>query len=141
MTLQQQIRDRHLTARKAQDAFTLGELSLVLSEITNREKGTTRTEITDEVITAILKKRIEGHRELIAVKQGANRDTTPEENAIALLQGFLPAELSREELEAIVLEITGGPKDIKQMKQVSAQLKDRGLAFDNRMLAEILKGG
>lgn len=139
MNLLQQVKNQHLAARKAQDTLAIGELSLVLSEITNREKGAVKTEITDDVVISILKKRIEGHRELIEIKKSSNRDTSPEEGAIALLQKLLPAELSREELETAVAEIAGDVRDIKQMKQISTQLKERGLLFDNRMLAEILK--
>ncbi|HEY9629505.1 MAG TPA: GatB/YqeY domain-containing protein, partial [Coleofasciculaceae cyanobacterium] len=124
-------------SRKARDSQAVGILSITISDIQAAEKR--NVVITDDVVISLIKKQLESLAELQQAKKRVGRDIQEEETAQQLLQTFLPQELSREQLEAEVSALVGDKRDIKQMKQVSADLKSKGLAFDNKILAEILK--
>jgi uncharacterized protein YqeY len=132
-----EIREAYNRSRKARDSQAVGILSITISDIQAAEKR--NVVITDDVVISLIKKQLESLAELQQAKKRVGRDIQEEETAQQLLQTFLPQELSREQLEAEVSALVGDKRDIKQMKQVSADLKSKGLAFDNKILAEILK--
>lgn len=140
MAILDQIKAQHLASRKARDAVATGVLSVVLSEIQVREKAKAAGDITDDVVIAIIKKQIESTSELLEAKRQAHRSTAEEEKSLEVLQSLLPSELSREELEAEITAIVGNQRDVKLIKPVITQLKAKGLAFDNKMLSDIMKG-
>lgn len=140
MAILDQVKAQHLASRKAKDAVAIGVLSVVLSEIQVREKAKEASAITDDVVIAVIKKQIESTSELLAAKRKANRSTAEEEKSLEVLKRLLPSELSREALEAEITAIVGEQRDVKLIKSVISQLKAKQLAFDNKMLSEIMRG-
>lgn len=140
MAILDQIKAQHLASRKAKDTIATGVLSVVLSEVQVREKAKEAGAITDDVVVAVIKKQIESTSELLDAKRKANRLTEEEEKSLEVLKSLLPSELSREELEAEITAIVGQQRDVKLIKPVMTQLKAKGLAFDNKMLSDIMRG-
>lgn len=140
MTILDQVKAQHLASRKAKDAVATGVLSVVLSEVQVREKAKAAGAVTDDVVIGIIKKQIESTSELLEAKRQANRSIEEEERSLEVLRELLPSELSREELEAEVTAIVGNQRDVKLIKSVISQLKAKQLAFDNKMLSDIMKG-
>lgn len=141
MSLLDHVKAQHLASRKAKDAVATGVLSIVLSEVQVREKAKEAGAITDEVVVSVIKKQIESTKELLEAKRKANRPINEEERSLEILRALLPSELSRAELEAEITELVGNQRDVKLIKPLMTQLKAKGLAFDNKMLSDIMKGG
>ena len=81
-------------------------------------------EITDEAAVAILQKMVKQRKESAAIYASQNRSdlAEPELEQIKVIQQFLPAQLTDEELTAILQEIIAetGAASIKEMGKVMA---------------------
>lgn len=130
-------------AMKAGDKRRLSTLRLVNAAIKDRdiaarvdEKGraTGRDKIDDNEILALLQKMIKQRRESIETyAQGGRLDLVEqEEGEIAVIEEFLPQQMSDEEtraaVEALVAEL--GATGLKDMGRTMAALKER---FTGRM--------
>jgi uncharacterized protein len=120
-------------AMKAHDAPTVSTLRMVLSSLKNRDiaardKGN-NSGIDDAEIGQMLQGMIKQRRESMALyEQGKRPELAAQEAAeIAIIEGFLPKQLSDAELDAAVkaaIAATGaaGPKD---MGRVMAVLREK----------------
>lgn len=138
MTLIERIDDELKAAMKSGDTATLGTLRLVRSALKNKEIELGHV-LTDTEVLAVLKKEVKQRRE--SVEQftvGGRTELAEKESAeIALLEQYLPAELSDDELTAIVDEAitaTGAttPADTGKVMGV-AMGKVAGRADGNRV--------
>ncbi len=98
-------------------------------------------EETTEVIFAEVKKRKEA---LLLFEKGERNDLAEKEKKeVAILQKYLPEQLSREEIEGLVKEVVAkvGAKEMKDMGRVMAELmpKLKGKA-DGSSVSKIIKG-
>jgi uncharacterized protein YqeY len=132
-------------ALKAGQPERVSVIRLLLAAIKNRQidKGKsnplTETEVLEIVITASKQRR-----EAIALyQQGGRQDLVEKETReLQILAGFLPAQVTSEEMEAKItegLQVTGatGPKDMgKLMKWLMPQLSGR---VDGALLSERVK--
>ena len=129
MSLKDQITEDMKTAMRAKDAARLGTIRLLLAAIKQREVDE-RIVLDDAAVVAIVDKSIKQRKDSIAAFQGAGRtDLVEIETAeLALLQAYLPARLSGNEISAAVAAIVAslgasGPGDMgKVMAAVKAQL-------------------
>ena len=129
MSLKDQITDDMKTAMRAKDAARLGTIRLLLAAVKQREVDE-RIVLDDAAVVAIVDKSIKQRKDSIAAFQGAGRtDLVDQETAeLAVLQGYLPARLSADEISAAVATIVtslgaSGPGDMgKVMAAVKAQL-------------------
>ena len=129
MSLKDQITEDMKTAMRAKDAARLGTIRLLLAAIKQREVDE-RIVLDDAAVVAIVDKSIKQRKDSIAAFQGAGRtDLVDQETAeLAVLQGYLPARLSADEISAAVATIVtslgaSGPGDMgKVMAAVKAQL-------------------
>ena len=129
MTLKDQITDDMKTAMRAKDALRLGTIRMLLAAIKQREVDE-RIVLDDAAVVAIVDKSIKQRKDSIAAFKGAGRsDLVDQETAeLAVLQGYLPARLSADEISAAVAAIVtnlgaSGPGDMgKVMAAVKAQL-------------------
>ena len=87
---------------KAQDAVKRDTLRLALSAVHNDEVAK-RRELTDEETTAVLTKQAKMRREAIeAYVKGGREDLASKERAeLAVIEGYLPQQLPREEIESL----------------------------------------
>lgn len=103
MDLKQKIQEQIKVAMKSQQSVVLGALRMLLSEIKKREidkKGALEEAEILRTISTLIKQRQESSE---AFEKGGRPEMAAQERAeIAALEGFLPAQLSSEELGKIV---------------------------------------
>ena len=129
MSLKDQITDDMKTAMRAKDALRLGTIRMLLAAVKQREVDE-RIVLDDAAVVAIVDKSIKQRKDSIAAFQGAGRtDLVDQESAeLLVLQGYLPARLSADEITAAVAAIVAnlganGPGEMgKVMAAVKAQL-------------------
>ena len=137
-------------AMKAHDTETLGTLRTLHSDIKNEamKSGATPAQITesitDEMCVDVLARSVKQKQEAIEIlKKGGFMDKIPaEESCIALYRKYMPAEMSEDEVKALIAEIktaTGAasPKDMgKIMKEISPKVKGR---FDAKRASALVQ--
>ena len=145
-----QILDDIKTAMKAHDAETLGTLRTLHSDIKNEamKSGATPAQITESITDAmcidVLAKSVKQKQESIEIlKKGGFLDKIPAEEAvIAISRKYMPAEMTEDEVKALIAEIkaaTGAssPKDMgKIMKELSPKVKGR---FDAKRASALVQ--
>ena len=122
LAIAEQIKSDVATALKAGDRERVGALRLVLSELQKAQKDGDADE------QAVLRRERKRRRESEAAYRDAGREdlATTEAYEAGVIEAYLPAELSDEELDALVTRAvadTGaqGPRDMgKVIKQVMA---------------------
>ena len=149
MTLQTQLRDALTEAMKSGDVQRKSTLRMVLAAIKNAEieaKG----ELDDGKVLGILSKEVKARQETIEGAQQANRPDliSKAELEISILNEFLPAPLSEEELRVVVKEAIdeAGASSMADMGRVMGVLmpKIQGRADGkeaNQIVRELLGAG
>jgi hypothetical protein len=129
MALKDQITDDMKAAMRAKDSARLGTIRLLLAAIKQREVDE-RIVLDDAAIVGVVDKLIKQRKDSITAFQAAGRtDLVDQESAeLAVLQAYLPARMSADEIAAAVGQIVAdlgaaGPGDMgKVMGAVKAQL-------------------
>jgi uncharacterized protein YqeY len=129
MSLKDQITEDMKTAMRAKEADRLSTIRLLLAAIKQREVDE-RITLDDAAIVGVVDKLIKQRKDSITAFQAAGRtDLVDKESAeLAVLQGYLPARMSADEVAAAIARIvteTGatGPADMgKVMGAAKAQL-------------------
>jgi uncharacterized protein len=129
MLLKDQITEDMKTAMRAKDSERLGTIRLLLSAIKQKEVDE-RVVLDDTMVVAIVDKLIKQRKDSIEAFEKAERKDLADKEAseMVVLQAYLPARLSAEEVtaavKAIVVELgASGPGDMgKVMGAVKAQL-------------------
>lgn len=142
-TLKDRIQDDMKAAMRAKEAERLGTIRMLLAAMKQREVDE-RIVLDDAAVVGIVDKLIKQRKDSIAAFQQAGRtDLVEKETAeVAVLQAYLPARLSAEEVQAAVGAIVArigasGPGDMgrvmaaakaelagkAEMAQVSAAVK------------------
>lgn len=125
-TIKAQIHDAMKAAMRAHEKERLGAIRLIQADI-KRIEVDERIEVDDERMLVILDRMLKQRRDSIAQYEAANRPelAAVEAAEIAVIQSFLPAQLSAEELgqliDAAVSE--SGATSMKDMGKVMAILK------------------
>jgi uncharacterized protein YqeY len=121
-----------VTAMKGGDKAATGTIRLIQSAIKNRdiELRTSSAEPDDDaLVTDVLQKMIKQRRESVELYRKGNREelAAAEEAEIAVIERFLPRQLSDEEasaaIQAIIVET--GASSMKDMGRVMAEVKAR----------------
>jgi len=121
-----------IAAMKGGDKETTATLRLVSAAIKNRdiEARTGSAPVDDDqLVTEVLQKMIKQRRESAEVyRKGGREDrAAAEESEIAVIERFLPKQMSDEEARAAVAAIIAetGASSIKDMGKVMAEVKAR----------------
>lgn len=144
MSLREQITQDIKAAMKAKEMDKLNALRLVQSAFKNREIELRPNPMSEEEYMVVLKRLVKQRKESIEQYKAANRQDLVDAEAkeLALLETYLPAQMSREQMEQIVDEVikSTGATSVKEMGAVmkAAQTKTAGQA-DNKVLSEIIK--
>lgn len=96
MSLIEKIRAEQLEARKSRDTIRAALLTTLLGEVGLVAKNAGRTDATDEEVIATVKKFIKNNE---SIGEGIRHVTHDAE--LHILDGYLPQQLSREELVAL----------------------------------------
>ena len=131
-------------AMKGGDKTRLGTLRLISAAVKQFEVDQ-REELDDERAVELLTRMCKQRRESIAQYEGAGRDdlATREADELALIQGYLPAQLTDEEIStavsaAIAKAGASSPRDMgKVMGILGAELKGRA---DMGRVSALVKG-
>ncbi|HEY9097590.1 MAG TPA: GatB/YqeY domain-containing protein [Thiobacillus sp.] len=115
-------------ALRARDTARLGTIRLLLAAIKQKEIDE-RIELDDAAVSVIVEKLIKQRKDSITQFQAAGRDdlVTIEQTELAILQDYLPEQLSAAEVEAAVIAaITeSGAASAKDMGKVMGLVKPR----------------
>ena len=137
--LKETLRNDLNAARKERDKLRTTVLTTFLSEIRNREIELGR-EASDEDVQPLLVTAIKRRREAAEQMRAGGREelAAKEEQESAMLQAYLPPQLSEEEVRAAVRDaIGGGAADLGAvMKAVMPRAKGR---FDGRELNRVVR--
>lgn len=133
-------------AMRAKDSLRRGTIRMIRSAIKYVEIDLQR-EATDEEIVEIIGREVKRRKEAIDLfRQGNREDLVKERQAeIAILEEYLPEQLSEQEIETVLREIVAdldvqGPDQLGPvMREAMQRLKGRADgALVNRMAREIL---
>ena len=121
-----------IAAMKGGDKDTTGTLRLVQAAIKNRDielRTSDKAPEDDVLITEVLQKMVKQRRESAEIYRANGRDdrAATEEAEIAVIERFLPKQLSDAEADAAVRELIAetGASSMKDMGRVMALLKER----------------
>ena len=128
MTLKERITEDMKTAMRAKDGARLGAIRFLQAAIKQKEVDE-RVQVDDAAVLAIIEKLIKQRKDSIQqFQQAARSDLVEKEQAeLALLQSYLPQQMSDAELEqAITAAIAeSGASGPQGMGKVMAALKPR----------------
>ena len=126
MTLKDRITEDMKTAMRAGEKERLATIRLALAAIKQREVDE-RIVLDDSQLLAIVEKMIKQRKEAITQFEAGNRaDLVAKEQAeIAMLQAYLPAQMSDAEIDALIAEAIAatGATSIKDMGKVMGAVK------------------
>ncbi|HRN74380.1 GatB/YqeY domain-containing protein [Ottowia sp.] len=127
MSLKEQITEDMKAAMRARDSERLGTIRLLQAAMKQREVDE-RITLDDAAVIAIVDKLIKQRRDSItAFSQAGRQDLVDQESAeLKVLEAYLPARLSAEEIAAEVKRIVselgaGGPGDMGKVMGVVKQ--------------------
>ena len=128
MALKDRITEDMKTAMRAADKERLGTVRLLLAAIKQREVDE-RITLDDGQVLAVIEKMIKQRREAIGqFESGGRSDLVAKETAeIGVLQGYLPAQLTTAEVDALITEAIAatGAASIKDMGKVMGFVKPK----------------
>jgi uncharacterized protein YqeY len=142
MSILEQIRADQLTARKAKDALSASLLTTLIGEatkITDEDFKKGQTAVTDEKVIATLKKFLKNAQDTkLALGDDPRAETT--EREIALLNNYLPQQMSEADLAKVIAEFRAATPDAN-MGSIMAHLKANyaGL-YDGKVASQLAKG-
>lgn len=129
--LRDQLTDDLKVALKAKDTRRIATLRLIIAAIKDRDiylRGEKKEPVDDAGIIEILSKMIKQRNESIkAYEEGGRLELAEQEREeIAIIEGFLPPQLSDAELEAVCREAVSelDAQSLKDMGRVMAQLRE-----------------
>lgn len=145
MNLSEQIMTEMKVAMKAKDQATLRGLRAIKAALLllNTQEGNKDVTEADEL--AVLTKMAKQRRDSIAIYQEQGREDLQkiEEEELAVIQKFLPEQMSEDAVRKVVEEIIAqtGASSMKDMGKVMgmANGKLKGKA-DGKLIADIVKG-
>lgn len=128
----EQINQDLTQAMKNKDAETTSALRMLIAALRNKEitlRKDGQAELSEEQVLEAISSEIKKRRDsVLAYNQGGRQDLADKENSeIKILEKYLPEQISDEELEKIVREITSSGADNfgKIMGLVMARVKGR----------------
>ena len=128
---------------KAEGKLALTVIRMARAHIRQAEIDNGHVELTDDQVIAVLRKEVKQRKETLAELADSSRDDLIEQtNAeIAVLQKYLPAELSEEEIRKVVQEIVDAmdpeQRNMGSMMQAAmAQLKGKA---DGKVISAIVR--
>ena len=142
--LEEKIGKDYVQAMKDRDAIRSSTLSFLRAQMKNVMIEKKADRLKDEEVVTVIKKQIKQRQDSIAqYEQGGRKDLVDKESVeLAILKGYLPEEMSQQELEGIVTAAVreagaSSMKDMgKVMKIVAGKVQGRA---DNKLVSELVK--
>lgn len=122
MALEQDVMEKMKTAMKAKDTVALASLRSIKSEILKLKTSGSRNEITEADELKLVQKLIKQRKDSAQLYKEQNREDLAKEelDQVAILEEFLPQQLSEEDIKTHVVKIINevGAADMKDMGKV-----------------------
>lgn len=143
MSLLEQIKEKQLIARKAQDDIAKSLLTTLVAEASVPGKNNGNRESTDEEVIAVIKKFIKGVNETIEALKFYSDGRGPRAHLEKeILESFLPKQLTEDELREIIggIIVGLGEKNPKLMGKVLSLVKEKyNGQYDGSIAAKLTK--
>ncbi|MBU6141747.1 GatB/YqeY domain-containing protein [Patescibacteria group bacterium] len=141
--MQEKIMSDLKEAMKAGNADKVGLLRMLNSALKNKaiEKGKDAQLTADDEMQVLLREAKKRKESIEAFMTGGRADLADKEKVeLAIIEGYLPKQMSREEAAALVEKILAGVADKSNtglvMKAVMAEMKGKA---DGKMVSELVK--
>ena len=143
MSLKEKLQEDLKSSMKNKDTVKKSVVTLIRAAIKQHEVDN-RVELADDAIIDIISKQLKQRKDSLAEFVKANRDDLVEEtkSEIQVLEGYLPQQLSEEELEKIVIETIAevGAISMKDMGKIMTAIKPKTAGrADGRKINELVK--
>ena len=143
MSLKEKLQEDLKSSMKNKDTIKKSVVTLIRAAIKQYEVDN-RVELADDAIIDIISKQLKQRKDSLAEFEKANRDDLIEEtkSEIQVLEGYLPQQLSEEELEKIVIETIAevGATSMKDMGKIMSTIKPKTAGrADGRIINELVK--
>ena len=131
-------------AMVAKDSLKVNTIRFLQAAIKNKEIDSRPNPITVDDVMAVIKKLVKQRKESIEQFQAAARQDLADQEAAELkvLEAYLPAQLSREEIEKVVADVITAVNatSIKDMGAIMKEVvaRTQGTA-DNKIVSELIK--
>jgi hypothetical protein len=126
MSLKDRITEDMKAAMRSGEKERLGVIRMITAAIKQREVDE-RITLDDAQVLSVLEKMIKQRKESLVHFQAGNRQDLVQKEAseITLLQGYLPAQLSETEIDALIADAVAatGASSIKDMGKVMSLIK------------------
>ncbi|WP_020592539.1 GatB/YqeY domain-containing protein [Kiloniella laminariae] len=130
--LRNSLNDALKEAMRSKDKLAISTLRLILAALKDRDiaaRGEARDQIGEEEVLEMLQKMIRQRRDSVEMYEKAGRSELAERelSEITVIEGFLPQQMSVEEVEQVVTDLVAelGADSIKDMGRVMGVLKER----------------
>lgn len=141
--MQEQIDLDLKNAMKSGDKFTLSVLRMLKSELINESRKGSLHELTDDDVLKVIKKGVKTRKDSIEeyTNYGKLETATELQKEIDVLNKYLPAELSEEEIIKIVDEVFEEvkPSSMKEMGNLMKIISSRITNADMSLVSKIVK--
>ena len=143
MSLKEKLQEDLKSSMKNKDTIRKSVVTLIRAAIKQHEVDN-RVELADDAIIDIISKQLKQRKDSLAEFEKANRDDLVEEtkSEIQVLEGYLPQQLSEEELEKIVIETIAevGATSMKDIGKIMATIKPKTAGrAEGRKINELVK--
>jgi hypothetical protein len=143
VSITERIQTEMTAAAKARDRDRLAALRLLLDAL-NKESKEARGELDEQREIAVLKRERKRRMEAAEAyrKAGRAEPAAAEEAEAAVIGEYLPAEISDDELDALIadaLSETGASSQKEMGKVMSAVMSKAGGRADGRRVSELVK--
>lgn len=133
-------------AMKSQDKFTLSVLRMLKSEFITESRKGTQHDLTDEDAIKVIKHQVKVRKDNITEYTGYGKmDLVADlEKEVEVLNKYLPAEASEEEINKVIDEVFAelNPTSMKDMgpvmKNVSSRLSNADMSVVSKMIKDRL---
>jgi uncharacterized protein YqeY len=143
LSITERIQTDLTAAAKARDKERLAALRLVLDAL-NKEAKEARATLDEQREVAVLKRERKRRAEAAEAYRNGGRDelAASEEAEAAVIEEYLPAEISDDELEALVADAmseTGASSQKEMGKVMSAVMSKAGGRADGHRVSELVR--
>ena len=138
MSLKEKISADYMSAFRAKNTVAKNLLSVIKGEIQTIEKNTGVETLSDDEITKILNKTVKSLNETLkslAPVDGKGEDILQAVAELAILQGYLPKQMSKDEITQKIVELKeSGVTNIGQIMKEFASLP-----VDRKIVSEVIR--
>lgn len=132
------------SAMIAKETLKLETLRFLQAALKNREIDLRPNPMSDEEALGVLKKLVKQRKESIEQFQTAGRAdlVEKEQKELGFLEGYLPAQLGRDQISAIVADVIKavGATSVKDMGKVMKEVQARTSgSADNKVVSEVIR--